>query len=402
MSLLHEQPRPDGPDLENGVRAMLHRLAEGATERPPRWDDLVARHDAEVVPLVVRDSITRDRVHHLTPTRRPRATLAAAAVLLLAVAAVLIVDRPGSEPAGSPTADTISVVTPGDPSFDAAAATAFWATDAADPVAASLAYLGAIGLPTDPAAAPAVVLRSASGATAIVDWSLPAARDTSGGTVYLRSTRAAGAHSTWSVVGAAASGVALADVRYDGDTLSFTVARTSAEAEQLAVGVWVDGQPVTLGGDAVAQAGAGDVSLGELVDIGTAADARDTLRLPVEPDDIVILRVVEVVDGVVRSVAQMAVALPEAVAAVAPAGSRPVEGGPETTGGVDAGTDPAASTGAGAEADGAAGIDVSGGTVPPPPALPPLPPLPPAPGVPAPSLPAPPVTAPGSPSDLLP
>jgi hypothetical protein len=193
-------------------------------------------------------------------------------------------------------------------------------------------------------------------------------------------------------------------VRYDGDTLSFTVARTSAEAEQLAVGVWVDGQPMTLGGDAVAQAGAGDVSLGELVDIGTAADARDTLQLPVEPDDIVILRVVQVVDGVVRSVAQMAVALPEAVAAVAPAaGSRPVEGAPETSGRVDAGTDPAgASTGAGAEADGAAGIDVTGGTAPPLPALPPLPPLPPAPSVPAPSLPAPPVTAPGSPSDLLP
>jgi hypothetical protein len=392
MSLLHEQPRPDGPDLGDGVRAMLHRLAEGATERPPAWDDLIARHDAVVVPLAVRESIPRDRVHHLTPTRRPLTTLAAAAVLLLAVAAVLIVDRTGSEPAGSPTADTISVVTPGDPSFDAAAATAFWATDAADPVAATVAYLGAMGLPTDPAAAPAVVLRSASGATAVVDWSLPAVPGTSSGTVYLRTTPDAGAHSTWSVVGAAASGVAFADVSYDGDALSFTVARTSAEAEQLAVGVWVDGQPVTLGGDVVAQAGAGDVSLGELVDIGTAADARDTLQLPVEPDDVVTLRVVQVVDGVVRSVAQMAVALPDAVAAVAPAaGSRSVEGGPEATGQVDAGTDPAVgSTGAGAEADGSAGIDVTGGT------LPPLPPLPPTPSVPEPSLPAAPVT------DLLP
>ncbi|HEX6167689.1 MAG TPA: hypothetical protein VFZ30_12930 [Acidimicrobiales bacterium] len=405
MSLLHEQHRPDRPDLEDGVRTMLHRLATGATERPPAWDELVARREAVVVPLGVTDAITEARVHRLGPKRRPRMSLAAAAVLLVAIAGALVIDRTGSEPTGGPTADTISVISPGDPSFDAGAAAAFWATDTADPVAATMAYLGAMGVPTDAAVAPAAVLRSATDATAVVDWSLPAAVGSSSGTVYLRSTPVAGAVPTWSVVGAAASDVALADVRYDGAELSFTVARTSAQAEQLAVSVWVDGQPVSLGGDAVAQAGAGDVSLGELVDIGTGADAHDTLQLPVEADDIVTLRVVHVVDGMVRSVAQMAVALPDAASAVAAAaGSPSVAGGGQPSGQVDAGTDRASGSESGdVEAGGSGGIDlVPGGTVPTLPELPPLAPLPSAPSVPAPTVPAPPVTALESPSDLLP
>lgn len=403
MSLLHEQHRPDRPDLEDGVRTMLHRLAAGATERPPAWDELIARHEAVVVPLGVSESISEVRDRRPGRKRRPRMSLAAAAALLVAVAGALVVDRTGSEPTTGPTADTISVITPGDPSFDPVAAVAFWATDAADPVAATTAYLGAMGVPTDAAAAPVVALRSATDATAVVDWSLPATPGGSSGTVYLRSTPVAGATPTWSVVGAAASDVALAEVHYDGAELSFTVARTAAEAEQLALSVWVDGQPVPLGGDAVAQAGAGDVSLGELVDIGTGADARDTLQLPVEADDIVTLRVVHVVDGLVRSVAQMAVALPDAGSAVAAAaGSPPGQAGGQATGTVDSGTDRASgSADAAVEAGGAGGDDlVPGGTVPTLPELPPLLPLPTAPSVPAPTVP--PVTAPESPSDLLP
>ena len=157
--------------------------------------------------------------------------------------------------------------------------------------------------------------------------------------MYLRATDAAGASPTWTVVGAAASDVALADVRYDGSELSFTVARSSAHADQLAVGVWVDGQPVSLGGDAVAQAGAGDVSLGELLDLGSVADAHATLRLPVEADDIVTLRVVDVVDGTVRALTQMAVALPDADPALAAAGLPPVDVGGDAAATADAAGD---------------------------------------------------------------
>ena len=156
-------------------------------------------------------------------------------------------------------------------------------------------------------------------------------------------------------LGSAASDVALADVSYDGDELSFTVARTSADAEQLAVGVWVDGQPVSLGGEAVAQAGAGDVSLGELVDIGSVAGAEDTLRLPVDADDIVTLRIVHVVDGTVRSLTQMAVALPDADPEVAAAGLPSVDAAGQVAGQVDATT---------GGTDGSAGVEAEAGVRP--------------------------------------
>ena len=99
-----------------------------------------------------------------------------------------------------------------------------------------------MGVPADATASPAVALRSTTGPTAVVDWSLPGAPGSPQGTVFLRSTPVAGSPPIWTVVGAAASDVALTDVRYDGSELSFTVARTSAAAGQLAVGAWVDGQ----------------------------------------------------------------------------------------------------------------------------------------------------------------
>jgi hypothetical protein len=400
MHLLHDNDRPD---LEDGVRTMLHRLAADVSERPPAWEDLVGPHQPRRSPLTASGPIPVVRDRRPGRERRPRVSLAAAAVLVLAAAGALLVDLPGSESTG-PASETISAISPGDPSFDARVATAVWATGIDDPVAATQAYLGAVGVPTDAAAPPALALRARTDATAVVEWSVPGAPGRSGGTVYLRSASVGGAPPTWTVVGAAASDVALADVRYDGAELSFTVARTSAEAEQLAVGVWVDGRPVSLGGDAVAQAGAGDVSLGELLDIGTGADAHDTLQLPVGADDIVTLRVVHVVEGVVRSVTQMAVALPDADPQAAAAGFPPVDASGQATARADAGTDGAAgSAGVGASADGSAGTRlVPGVTVPTLPQLPPLPMPPPVPGLPAPTLPAPPVTAPGSISDRLP
>jgi hypothetical protein len=403
MSLLHD----DRPALEDGVRTMLHRLAADVGDRQPAWEDVLARNEAVVVPLGVPESITEAGGRRAGRARRPRLSLAAAAVLVLAVAGAVVVDRTGRERTEDPAAETISAVSPGDPAFDAEAAAAVWATGVDDPVAATVAYLGAMGVPTD-TAPPAAVLRTTDGTTAVVDWSLPAAAGGAGGaggTVYLRSAPVADGLPTWTVVGAAAPGVALADVRYDGAELSFTVARTSAEAGQLAVGVWIDGYPLPLGGDAVAGAGAGNVSLGELLDLGSAADAQDTLRLPAEPDDIVTLRVVKVVDGTVRSLNQMAVALPDADPAAAAGGTPSTGGRGEATGQADAATGGASgSAGAGAEAGaGTAGPDAAdllpGATVPAPPELPPLP-LPAVPGAPAPTVPAPPATATGSAGDL--
>jgi hypothetical protein len=408
MNLLHDNDRPD---LEDGVRTMLHRLAADVSEHPPAWDDLIERPEAVVLPLGVSESITEVRDRRRTARHRsPRLSLAAAAVVAVAVAGALVVDRTSSEPTAAPAAETISAIAPGDPSFDAGAAAAVWATGLDDPVLAATAYLGAMGVQTDAAVPPLVVLRASTDGTAVVEWSLPAAAGGSGGTVYLRSASLAGGPPTWTVVGAAASEVALADVRYDGAELSFTVAGTAVDAGQLAVSVWVDGQPVSLGGDAVAQAGAGHVSLGELVDIGAGAgvDADGVLQLPVEADDIVTLRVAHVVDGTVRTLAQMAVALPDADAALAAgAGSPAVDAGGPVTGQVHAGVDATAGSGsAGAGATGSAGIEVVPGvTVPTLPALPELLPLPTLPlegGVPVPTLPAPPTTVPGSAPDLLP
>ena len=160
-----------------------------------------------------------------------------------------------------PSTESISLISPGDPSFDGGR----WPRLSGPPASATrcrstTAYLAAMGVPVDAVAPPVggrpplerpTPPRSSSGRCRA------GPPGGSSGTVYLRSSSIGGAAPTWTVVGSATSDVALADVRYDGDELSFTVARTSAEAEQLAVGVWVDGQPVSLGGDAVAQAGAG-------------------------------------------------------------------------------------------------------------------------------------------------
>lgn len=396
MTLLHDNDRPR---LEDGVRTMLHRLAEGVDERPPAWDDLVRRRDH--APLGV--SVAEVRNRRPAPVRGARRALAAAAVVLVAAAAAaLVVDRPAAEPSG-PATETISVVSPGDAGFDAEAAAAVWASGIDDPVAATTAYLAAMGVPTGAAVPPALVLDAITDATAVVDWTLP--ESGAGGTVYLRSSAAGGgALPTWTVVGAAASDVALADVVYDGTELSFTVARTAAGSAPLAVGVWVDGQPVSLGGEAVAQAGAAGISLGDLVDIGGRAGAHQTLQVPVDADDIVTLRVAHVVDGTVRSVTQMAVALPEADPRMAATGLPPVDAGGQASGQVDAGATGAAGTAeAEAEAGGSAGTElVPGVTVPALPELPPLPTLPTVPGIPAPTLPTPPASVPEPIGDALP
>ncbi len=228
MTLLHDNDRND---LEDGVRTMLHRLAAGVDESQPAWEDLVGRRDPALPALGLSAPINEVRNRRTRPVRRARLSMAAAGIVLLAVAGAVVAARPGAEPTDEPRTESISLISPGDPSFDAGAAAAVWPTGIGDPVAATTAYLAAMGVPVDAVAPPAVELRSTADATAVVEWSLPGAPGGSSGTVYLRSSAVGGAAPTWTVVGSATSDVALADVRYDGDELSFTVARTSAEAE---------------------------------------------------------------------------------------------------------------------------------------------------------------------------
>jgi hypothetical protein len=403
MTLLHDNDRHS---LEDGVRGMLHHLAADVRERPPAWEDLIARPEPagshlDVVPGAGRSSTEGRR--RRGPGRRPGrgVATAAAGVLLLALAGAVLVGRTGGGEPTAPATETIVAISPGEADFDAAAAAAVWATTLDDPAAATMAYLAAQGVPMDPAAPPALAITSTTDTTAAVDWSVTGAAGGAGGTVYLRSASTAGAPPTWTVVGAAASDVAFADVRYDGSELSFTVSGRSAGAGQLAVGVWVDGQSVSLGGEAVAQAGTAGVSLGELLEPGSAADARDTLQLPVEPDDIVTLRVVQLIAGTVQSVTQMAVALPDADPVLAAMGPSPVAGA-EAAAEADAAAEGGAggATGSsGAGAGGSGGIDlVPDDVVPAVPELPALP-APPIPGVP---VPTPPTTAMGSITDRLP
>jgi hypothetical protein len=285
-------------------------------------------------------------------------------------------------------------------------APAVWPTGETDPVAATLAYLAAMGVPAG-ATSPTAALQGVTGTTATVDWSFPATGGAGRGTVYLRSSSTAGTPPTWTVVGSSASDIALSEVRYDGSRLSFTVTRTADGPAQVAVGAWIDGQPASLGSRPVAWAGSGGVSLGDLVQLGTAADAARTLSLPADPDDIVTLRVVRVVDGTVRSVTQMAVALPEAAPALAATGVPSIDVGGDGSGSAGAGVDGGAGGSAGVEggAGGSGGLDLTpGGAVPVAPELPPLPvPLPDLldPGAPAPTVPTLP-TVPGVPTPTVP
>jgi hypothetical protein len=407
---------PDRIDLENGVRTMLRTLATDIHVDPPAWHDLIER-PAPVLHLPTAgrpaaDPAPRPRWHH-----RPRASVAAAAVVALAVGGALLADRGTADRTTElPSAETITAISPGDPAFDAEAAAAVWSTDLDDPVAAAAAYLAANGIPTAPPLpeAPATVqLVGTDGATATVEWSAATGSGTSGGTIYLRASSAAAqaAVEGWTVVGAAAGDVALEGVRYDGERLEFTVSRTAATGGELALGVWVDGRPVSLGGEAIAQAGAAQVSLGELVDIGADAGAERVLGLPVGADGTVTLRLGQVVDGHVRSLTQMVVVLPEADGATA-ADIAAAAGG-YTGAGASASAEAAGGTGAGgagasAEGEGGvtvpdAGVPLPGGTdltVPEDLGVPVLPPLLPELPLPVPSTVS--STLPASPGDVLP
>ena len=316
MTLLHDYRRPDA---EAAVRTMLHRLAAGRDHPPARVGGphragggrgraprpVRADHRARDPPPSLRPpspdegggrrraGVRRSRC----PGRQPCRLRSHPSV------------RPPRPSARSPRASRPSTPPRRRPSGPRARPTRrrpLW------PTSPPWAFRRA---PRPPPS----LLQGITGTSAVVDWSLAA--DESHGTVYLRSSSDAGTPRTWTVVGSAAADIALGEVRYDGSRLSFTVTRTAAGPQQVAVGAWIDGQPVALGGEPVAWAGSGDVSLGELVDLGTGRGAVSTLGLPADADDIVTLRVVRVVDGTVRSLTQMAVALPDAAPAPTAAGA---------------------------------------------------------------------------------
>ena len=328
---MHLLDDTDHDALEDGVRTILRRLAAEVHEVPPAWEDLIRRDDGLVVPLRPADPATRDRVRRPRWHHRPLTSVAAAALVAAAVGGALIADRGDDGGAGGgprqQAAEMITAISPGDPAFDAAAAAAVWATGADDPVAAATAYLAAVGVPTAPAdPAPATVtLRADSEQTAMVEWSLPRAAGPTGGTVHLRRPPADDAGAGWVVVGAAAPDLALSDVAYDGERLSFSV-DGPPEVDELAVSLWVDGRPVPLASPDVPASG---------------------VALDLGPDDVAVLRLVHVVDGGVRSLTEVALAMPDAdparpsadVAATVAAGGSATVDAVTGAAGADAGAD---------------------------------------------------------------
>lgn len=377
-------------DLEDAVRSMLRRMAADVREVQPDWEELLRRDERIVVPIRAAEPVIADRPrprwHH-----RPLASVAAAALVAAAVGGALVADRGDGRPGGGPTGgdrpatELITALSPGDAGFQASAAAATWSTGLEDPVAAALGYLAAAGVPADPAVpgAATAALRGDAGATATVDWSLPGAGGSSGGTVYLRRAPAGTEGSGWMVVGAAAPDVALAEVAYDGEHLSFVAETPAGAAGELAVSLWVDGGVVPLPGPALPAAGPGAVPLAALT--GAAGATPPSVDLPLGPDDVVVLRVVRVVEGGVRSLTEMALAMPGADPAL-PAADLTASLGAGAAAAVDAAT--GAVTGeAGAGAEGT----VTGGS---------LPEVPDLPGLPEPELPLP--TLPDDPSLPLP
>ena len=188
-----------------------------------------------------------------------------------------------------------------------------WASGLDDPVAAAQAYLAATGV-TSGSGLPAPVaaaLRERDDTAAVVEWSAVDGTQTWGGTVFLRRLRDAShavADGTWAVVGSASDEVALQDVRYDGEHLSFTIASTSDLAGLVDVAVWAEGRPASAAGGAVAQAGSGAAPAGELIEIGKGA--RQPVTVVVQAGVTAIVQVQHVVEGQLHSVTELAVVLP--------------------------------------------------------------------------------------------
>lgn len=409
MNLLHD----DSSDLEDELRAMLRRRAVGVGTDQPDWGDLVDRPEAVVFSLTSADRAAsaesggRGTAGGWGVRYRPRPVFVAAAVVAVVLAGGLAVGqtRDSGTTGVEESPASFTAAAPTDASFDASAAPTVWASELEDPVAATQAYLAAVGvgpalgadgLPVpDAGALPEVTLLETAGDVAIAEWTAVEAGVAHSGTVYLRADaveqaggtagEAAGqageavdgarstATSTWGVVGAAVDGIALTDIAYDGQQLSFSITSTADAAEPVAVSVWSDGQQVAADGGDVVQAGAMaddglgagatgagdqaaasaradeesaaagaaagqavDPSLVHVIDLGDAGEVPLTADMPDASSAVV--RVQQLADGQVTSVSEVAVDLPGT--------------------GTAAGTDVAGSgNGAGAGADAGAGAE---------------------------------------------
>jgi hypothetical protein len=390
---------PDRSEISGAVRTMLRTLAQDATVNQPPWEDLIESRDAVVVPMPTSEKkMNQNNEPGIQRRRRPLLPFVAAAAVAAVVGGALVAGNAGGD-SESPDGELINAISPGQVDFEASAAAAVWASGIDDPVAAAGAYLQTTGVTTAADAAGGAVtltMRETASGTAVVDWALPAGGAATGGTVYLRSSSDEAGLQDWSVVGASSeTGIALESVQFDGEAVAFTVARGSALGGEIAVGAWVDGEAVSLGGQSVPVPALGGVPVGELVALAGEAGATETLELPVGADDIVTLRVVHLVEGQVQSVVQMAMALPEADPMALTGATAYVEGavagaGEATTGGVAGAVEGAAE----------AGASLPGVSIPLPDVT--IPTLPPIPGLPEVTLPPVPTSLPSSPPDLQP
>lgn len=350
MRLVHDA---DQELFAEEVEAALREFARGVAPDQPGWHQLVERSGTPVTPL--RSASLRGGVgsRWFPPSARP--SLVAAAVIAAVLAGALLVNRtPDATPLEHAPA-SISAAAPTDASFDATTAPAVWFSETDDPVGAAQSYLESAGVPSAPApgapsapalpAAPGVppppgapALPSGPGApasptapkltlvdvgdgVAVVEWSVAGETYTSAGTVILRASADAGER-VWSVVGSGSDDVALDDISYDGEHLSFAVTRMSELGGPVGIGVWADGRPLPLddglpvpdaAGDAGGPAGhaaapAGAV-VGQPVDLGAQPGSSQPVTVAIDGGALALLRVHNIVDGRVASVTEMAIDL---------------------------------------------------------------------------------------------
>jgi hypothetical protein len=327
----------DETDLGNEVHARLRRFAAGVTPNPPDWRELIDRSDAVVLSLRTAQPVAEDDAadEHARLGWRPRrrVSLVAAAIVAVALAGGLLVDRTSEPRELSQAPASFSVAAPTDAAFDARTAPAVWASGLDDPVAAAQSYLAATGVTTGPGvpAPAAAALRERDHTAAVVEWSAVDGAQRWGGTVFLRRLRDASdaaVDGTWAVVGSASDEVALQDVRYDGEHLSFTIASTSDLGGLVDVAVWAEGRPASAAGGAVAQAGSVAASAGELIEIGKGA--RQPVTVVVQAGVTAIVQLQHVVEGELLSVTELAIVLPgpDTAAEAGTSGSASVDAGP--------------------------------------------------------------------------
>ena len=325
---------PTDADFEAELRAMLQRRADDVRLSRPVHPTGWQRVEAETRVI----SVTGRREH--TPPASPHTAVtplvAAAAVGVVVMGAIGLTIRGTSDGddtgmvGGSPL-DGAEISAPGAEGWDPATAPPVWpvvgsdalprldgAEGLGDPATAAEAYLTGLAKPATIDADQVSV--SPDSLTAMVPWRFteqdrlePDGPATYAGTIYLRAV-ATPENPVWVVVGAVTDGVALDDVRTDGDRVGFgIVAPAASVADNFSLRVGVDGSWVPLGGGALPQGGVDpqdnepDPSLGQLITL----DANNSWsgEIDVDPGATVDI-LVRHVGGDMLSVTHMALEVP--------------------------------------------------------------------------------------------